>query len=485
MIGQASNPSTVPMFSHPFRLVFNSFLDRDFGLHVCYSSNYRVFLENYINGVPKGYIHESGSDMIFSAVDFTTEPSLEIVDWDDLGLGVTIELTAENGGVMSTKLVEGMPFVTAQYKGLIPRITTVHAMLTINGDKIDAISAVSYTGTKFVVTLSRGQKWVIYASQTVTLETSVATIDAVDRYSLVASTMADDVTLRMALLPEGVDESVYDIYASCIVTGGSLEIFNSSSYSIIWHTEGDCANGLLHLGFPHHEEVLDKGRGGVTDAGVVLMSATRGAMKAWTTPSGAITRWTMHEVEDVPVDGFFPPRGPDRSLIESFDVLGILEAEIATDFVLDGMSYYFTGKAAQKYATMCLLATDVIVNPSYPDDPSLVTTCVTKLQAAIDAFLKNQMAYPLVYDQVYFGISSSEGFSESGGVYSDFGNTVYNDHHFHYGVSSALRFTSATLRIDHFWVVVSSFILLCSPSKVLDCCRFYLEEARPVMVENE
>lgn len=433
MIGQAANPSTSPMYSHPFRLVFNHFLDRDFGLHVCYSSDYRVFLDNYVNGVPKGYFHESGSDMIFSAADFATAPHLEIVDWDDLGLGVTIELTADNGGVMSTKLVEGMAFLTAQYIGLVPRITTIHAILTVNGNNFDPINPVSYTGTKFVVTLSKGQKWVIYASETITLVSNVLTIDGVDSHSLVAPTFVNDVTLRVALLPEGVDEGIYDIYSRCIVAGGSLEIFSSSSYSIMWHTEGDCSNGLLHLGFPHHDDVLDQE--GVTDTGVVLMSATRGAMRGWATPNGATTRWTMHEVDYIPVDGFFAPRGPDPSLIESFGVLGILEAEIAADFVLDGMSYYFTGKAAQKYATMCLLATDVIVNPSYPDDPSLANSCVAKLQAAFDTFLRNQLAYPLAYDKVFFGITSSEGFSENGGVYSDFGNTVYNDHHFHYGVS--------------------------------------------------
>jgi endo-1,3(4)-beta-glucanase len=320
MIGQAANPSAIPIYSHPFRIVFNLFHDGDFGLHVCYSSDYRVFLDSYFNGVPKGYNHESGSDVIFSAADFTTAPTVEIVDWDDLGLGVKIQLTTDNGGVISTILVEGMAFVTAQYNGLIPRISTIHAILTINGNTFDPSNPVSYTGTKFVVDLSRGQKWVIYSSEPITLVTNVVIVDGVDRYSLVSSTIATDVTIRAALLPDGVDENIYDMHSSCLVSGGSLEIFNSSSYSIVWQTEGDCSRGLLHLGFPQHDEVLDRRE--VTDTGLVVLSTTRGAMRAWTTPSGASTRWTMNEVDYIPVDGFFPPRDPDPSLIENFVSFG-------------------------------------------------------------------------------------------------------------------------------------------------------------------
>ena len=59
-----------------------------------------------------------------------------------------------------------------------------------------------------------------------------------------------------------------------------------------------------------------------------------------------------------------------------------------------------------------------------------------KLQGAFDTFLRNDFEYPLVYDTVYGGIVTSEGFARSD-VNADFGNTAYNDHHFHYGVSES------------------------------------------------
>jgi endo-1,3(4)-beta-glucanase len=153
-------------------------------------------------------------------------------------------------------------------------------------------------------------------------------------------------------------------------------------------------------------------------------------MKAWATKTQQATRWTLYELSTLPVGGFFPPRGADATLIEDFNVRDILRSEIEENFVLDGGSYYFTGKYAQKYATMCLLASETTVNT----DPAVLDSCISKLQEAYDKFLRNGFEYPLVYDEVYRGISSSEGF-ERGDVNADFGNTVFSDHHFHYGVS--------------------------------------------------
>jgi endo-1,3(4)-beta-glucanase len=56
------------------------------------------------------------------------------------------------------------------------------------------------------------------------------------------------------------------------------------------------------------------------------------------------------------------------------------------------------------------------------------------------------MLHPLVYDEVYKGIVSSEGFHRKDAG-ADFGNTVYNDHHYHYG----------------YWIVSASIFLYLNP----------------------
>ncbi|KAG7349166.1 glycosyl hydrolase family 81 protein [Nitzschia inconspicua] len=422
-----------PVYSHPYRLTFNYYRDKDFGLHVCYSSDYRIFLDNSENGVPRGYTHGYGSDFVFSAVDFVTEPTYTIVDWDDYTFGVTVKIEEAGGdGVITTDLVTGMPFVSAQYQGLTPKLSSIHQILTVNNQAVATGTTIS--GTKFLVTNNKGQKWVIYTSTEIEFTVALT--------SLGASSPFDDITIRIALIPDGVPETSFDPYWTCIVTGGALEIYNDRSYGIIWNTKGDCSSGLLHLGFPHHDEVLDKEQ--VAEAGFSLVSATRGNMKAYVT-EGSSTLWTMNEVESIPVNGFFAPRSPDQGLLQLHQVGDILEEEILdTNFLLNGGSYYFTGKSAQKYATMCLLATE----PSVNTDVTLADSCLNKLKDALDAFLRNAFSYPLVYDDVYRGVISSEGIVR-GDVNVDFGNTVYNDHHFHYGY---WIFTGAVLKhLDPGW----------------------------------
>ncbi|KAH9150898.1 hypothetical protein LEN26_003977, partial [Aphanomyces euteiches] len=95
---------------------------------------------------------------------------------------------------------------------------------------------------------------------------------------------------------------------------------------------------------------------------------------------------------------------------------------------LDG-SYYFNGKAVQKYASLCLMASDSSVVGS---DTSLLAQCRTKLETILAPFVANSWKYPLVYDTVYKGVVSSQGFAVND-LNADFGNTVYNDHHYHYG----------------------------------------------------
>ncbi|KAH9118954.1 hypothetical protein AeMF1_008132 [Aphanomyces euteiches] len=65
-------------------------------------------------------------------------------------------------------------------------------------------------------------------------------------------------------------------------------------------------------------------------------------------------------------------------------------------------------------------------------DTSLLAQCRTKLETILAPFVANSWKYPLVYDTVYKGVVSSQGFAVND-LNADFGNTVYNDHHYHYG----------------------------------------------------
>ncbi|KAJ0411792.1 hypothetical protein ATCC90586_006751 [Pythium insidiosum] len=112
-------------------------------------------------------------------------------------------------------------------------------------------------------------------------------------------------------------------------------------------------------------------------------------------------------------------------------ILEHLKRDIAEAWSLPlGGSYYFNGKAAQKYASLCLLASlPEIVGDG---EKTLLRSCLIKLRTVMAPFLTNTWTNRLQYDRIYGGIVSSEGFKKND-LGADFGNTMYNDHHFHYG----------------------------------------------------
>jgi endo-1,3(4)-beta-glucanase len=74
---------------------------------------------------------------------------------------------------------------------------------------------------------------------------------------------------------------------------------------------------------------------------------------------------------------------------------------------------------------------------------------LTKLQASFAVFASNKQQYPLVYESAWGGIVSSASYV-TGDSGADFGNTYYNDHHFHYGY---FIYTAAVIGyLDPSWV---------------------------------
>ena len=76
-------------------------------------------------------------------------------------------------------------------------------------------------------------------------------------------------------------------------------------------------------------------------------------------------------------------------------------------------------------------------------DKTLLKKCLTKLKMLLKPFIANNITFRLAYDTVYGGILSTEGIA-SHDPNADFGNTLYNDHHFHY---SYYVFTVAVLKL--------------------------------------
>lgn len=96
-----------------------------------------------------------------------------------------------------------------------------------------------------------------------------------------------------------------------------------------------------------------------------------------------------------------------------------------------------------KFASMVYATNDIA------GDNLLAAAGLEKLKLAFSIFVQNLQQYPLVYDYSWGGVVSSASYvTGDSGV--DFGNTYYNDHHFHYG---NFIYTAAVIAyLDPTWI---------------------------------
>ncbi|TDH65073.1 uncharacterized protein CCR75_000646 [Bremia lactucae] len=399
-----------PVWANPYAIKLP--VKAPFGVQACYSYSYRQMADE-VNGVVKYYWHEFQNDLTLSATEFKSrKPEYEVYSFSDTS--VTVRMCVGGSiSCMNSALVQGMAFVSATYKELTPRIVSKYTMTLLD----------SSTPGKYVVHLSNKQTWVIYI-----IDSSVSFSIDKTRHALISKAVYTG-TIRMAILPENADNfDLYDDYASCVVQSGDLSVHSRTSYSLNWNTEGATCDkkGLLHFALPHQLEVLSQATTIDSPDAIVLHSSTRGDMVAQVTTSG---RWTMTEKEaDEEVD-FYPAKKLSAKALSKIQLLPILAHDIYSEWILDGASWYFSGKLFQKYASLCLMAADnAVVN----GDKRLLQYCLDKLEELISPFIFNSFSEPLVYETTYKGIVTNLVFS-SKNIQVDFGNGVYNDHHYHYG----------------------------------------------------
>uniref|UniRef100_A0AAV1VLF5 glucan endo-1,3-beta-D-glucosidase n=1 Tax=Peronospora matthiolae TaxID=2874970 RepID=A0AAV1VLF5_9STRA len=414
-----------PAWANPYALKLPK--KAPFGLQACYSYSYRN-MANEVNGVVKYYLHAFHNDLTLSATEFaSTKPDYEIYAFSDEGVSVRTCVASGSDSCMDSALVNGMAFVSATYSGLTASIHSEYTMTLKD----------SSTPGKYILQLPNKQTWVVYSSDT----SASFSIDSTGS-ALVASA-AYTGTLRVAVLPQGGDLSVYDDYASCIVRGGSFAMQSRTAYSFEWETEGKgCdSTGLLHFALPHQVEVLSDAITSQSTGAIVLHSATRGQMVGQVTTSSS---WSLAEDEAADEVDFYPGNKPSPDVIAQINLLSTLQSDIDSDWSLNTGSWYFNGKAYQKYASLCLMAADSSV---VGEDTTLLSTCLAKLEKLLAPFLDNTLGSPLVYETAYKGIVTSQVFTAND-VNVEFGNGIYNDHHYHYG----------------YWITASAILKKLDPS---------------------
>ncbi|RMX65586.1 hypothetical protein DD238_001790 [Peronospora effusa] len=404
-----------PVWAQPYAMMLPK--EQPYGLMAYYPFTYREIAPE-VDGIVKYYEHDIHNDLTLSAQEFNvTKPVYEIYSWDDMGINLRICDPSSNK-CMDSALLNGMAFISGKYDGLTPRIDTEFNITSVDNS----------TPGKYVIHLNNTQKWVLYASESISFRVEESVMFSVNASG--SSLVADGGyhgTIRLAVLPEGAEDTVYDKYAPCMVRGGTVSMESRTAYSINWDVEGSTCEsvGLLHFALPHQVASLTGSPTTASTPGAIaLHSSTRGLMVAQVS-----NKWCFVEPEsEIEID-FWPARRPTPMVVEEFDMLRTLKDDITANWSMNASSWYFNGKNFQKYASLCLMAADSsVVGP----DTTLLAFCLEKLEKLIEPLLNNTLIPPLVYETLYRGIVSRAIF-DTGELYVDFGNGIYNDHHYHYG----------------------------------------------------
>ena len=331
-----------------------------------------------------------------------------------------------------------MAFITGIYSGLTPSLQTVgHAILSFQK------TILSGANTKYKVSLNDGTTWLIYV-----FPSGGSTFSLSQSGSALVGSGQLNGYIQIAKVPIGdtSSEAVYDASSGTYVT--AMTLFGSTSGSTGTYgynfTTGGVSKPVLHFALPHHQASFNATTQNAA-TGIYLQSTTMGKMRAYRG-----NQWTM--TETLPTDILFLPSGTDVSNL-SGNVISAIRAAAQADIGINVSgetnlnSQYFAGKAMAKYAEICLVAHDVL------KDQALTAAGVTKLKAAFAVFANNQQQAPLCYENTWKGLVSTAGFSDPG---ADFGNTYYNDHHYHYGY---FIYAAALLaHVDPTWLTPASLV---------------------------
>jgi endo-1,3(4)-beta-glucanase len=429
----SSSNATAPIWANPFAMNMETSSSQGLlGISLGYPFRSRYFGDVSTDGKAKFYGHVAHKEVVFSATEFArTPPILRVTDWSDLGVRVAMTLPSSSSALAST-MVSGMAFFTTSYTQLTPRIAIQVPIQSVNGFTTLTAGATLPSGRRFVITTVSSLRWVLYTSSDVTL--------SVESNQILRTTTAFTGTIRIAPVLAETPIAMYDAYKDCVVQGATIEIVSDEQYQFQFQTTGDCSNGLLHYALPHQMETMDPASVSAVE-NVVVHSTTRGEMRALVTKTSPPV-WTLNEKASVPIS-FYPQRRLTAMDAAQQDMLNTLIKDIRAPWsIATRGSFYFNGKAALKYASLCLMANDPVIVGS---DLSLLRRCLTKLEAVIKPFVDNTWYFNLKYDRVYGGIVSAESFVTND-MNADFGNSVYNDHHFHYGY---WIYTSAIINFLH------------------------------------
>lgn len=400
------------------------------------ASQYAFSGSNSVTNTPTALVNPLGiNNMILSALELGNSTSLTMDSLQGFSANVNLAVSGGLTPILTFPLVQGMGFVTAVYNSGTPLIQT-----GIGFNNLLYGGLVHDNTARYIVSLSDGHFWLIYVTPTGNEPLPVLTLL---NPTTIQANQPFSGTIQIAKNPGGSSANlpIFDGSAGVYPTSGSISgtaSGNTGSYTLSWTKAGNLARPLLMFALPHHVQSIVSSpyaRRAKRQAAATLMTT----IQLQTTTKGNATgivgdSWTLVE-NDIPQSMSFAPWSPTSGSVDTIsDDVATLMNQVATSELGQDMyantvalgSMYYSGKGLAKYAAMIYAVNDL------GNNTGLASAGLLKLKDNFNVFVNNTQPYPLVYDSAWGGVVSSAGYTLND-PYADFGNTYYNDHHFHYG----------------------------------------------------
>lgn len=402
---------TDPVWTHPYSIWYST--STYYGMAVAHiKESQRVF--DTTTTPPQYFFSPTGiSSFVFSSTDFTSESDMSLGFYEIEQLSIQIQLMKSSTEFIVFPLIQGMGFVTAVYYNLIPKLNSLVGFKTITGDTSPRSGI-----NKYKVVLENDVTWTLYVTvpsgQSLSLSLS-------NTNTIVGSQSVNGCVLQ--IIPDYSSE--IDSAAGCYPTACNLTGAISGStgtYTLDYTVDGSSNSGTtLMYALPHHYQNFTSAMDG-KETSSVLDTTVCGQAKGYLTNEFIISVEVPSDLTFDPYTTISGKSSPSysTSVLSAISTSATSEvtADVSSATNLDSM--YYSGKILAKYAWVLYVCQYVLGNSD------LVNTLLPKMKTAISRFTSNSQQLPLEYDQTWYGVISSGTSSE------DFGNSYYNDHHFHY-----------------------------------------------------
>lgn len=303
--------------------------------------------------------------------------------------------------LMRLPMVLGMGMVTCVYTKGTPLLKSVVGF-----------RAMVKQGKGYVVELNDGVKWSIFSSVGLSLVNNQIVAEGSGNHTI---------QVCSGCSPHYDDASM--TYPTSITLSTKFISALEATYSFTYNCVGDKEPVVWVL--PHHVESLSEPTKKKA-AGLQLDLTVYGKMSLYHT---RVVECVEKNIPDIGFEMWSPKHGTvsfDKYKAYRDKINNALDQDLKDDVEaatnLDLM--YFAGKQFNKYAYVLYVAHYII------QDKQKTQTILGKLKKAFERFTLNKQIHPLAYDTTYGGLVSTAGLL--GDPNLDFGNSYYNDHHFHY-----------------------------------------------------